>query len=203
MVALLVALTFIGALIIDALVRRGKKTEEGIELPSYARPAVAPAASAKPAYVAKPASVAKTSRNVLVVDDEQTVCNSCKKILTREGYNVEVALSGDEALNKIKGKGYDVLITDWKMPEVDGIEVAKRIKKENPDIEVVMITGYPSVESSVKAMRSGISDYVSKPFTPEELSEAVLRALAKGHAVPTDLVLNKSAEKRTDLRAEA
>lgn len=203
MVALLVALTFIAAILIDALVRRGKKVEEGMELPSYVRPAVAPAASAQPAYAAKPVPTLKSVPNVLVVDDENTVCNSCRKILTREGYNVEVALSGEEALNKVKGNGFDVLITDWKMPEIDGIEVAKRIKKENPDIAVVMITGYPSVESSIQAIRSGVSDYVPKPFTPEELSDAVVRALAKGHAVPTDLVLNKLAEKRTDLRAEA
>jgi DNA-binding NtrC family response regulator len=203
MVALLVALTFIAAILIDALVRRGKKVEEGMELPSYVRPAVAPAASAQPAYAAKPVPTFKSVPNVLVVDDENTVCNSCRKILTREGYNVEVALSGEEALNKVKGSGFDVLITDWKMPEIDGIEVAKRIKKENPDIAVIMITGYPSVESSIQAIRSGVSDYVPKPFTPEELSDAVVRALAKGQAVPTDLVLNKLAEKRTDLRAEA
>ena len=191
MVALLVALTFITALIIDALIRRGKKVEERMELTSSVRPAVRPAAAVRPVP------------NVLVVDDERTVCNSCKKILTQEGYNVEVALSGEEALNKVKGKGFDVLITDWKMPEIDGIEVAKRIKKENPDIAVIMITGYPSVESSIKAMRSGVSDYVPKPFTPEELSDAMVRALAKGQAVPADLVLNRLAEKGDDLRATA
>jgi DNA-binding NtrC family response regulator len=137
----------------------------------------------------------KRKANVLVVDDEKTVCNSCKKILTQEGYNVDTALSGEEALNKLKGDGFDVVITDWKMPEIDGIEVARRIKKENPNITVIMITGYPSVESSIKAMRTGISDYVPKPFTPEELSDVVMRALLKGHAVPTDLVLDRLVEK--------
>ena len=137
----------------------------------------------------------KGKANVLVVDDERTVCKSCKKILTQEGYNVDVALSGEEALNKVKGNGFDVVITDWKMPEINGIEVARRIKKENPDIAVIMITGYPSVETSIKAIRSGISDYVPKPFTPEELSDAMIRALAKGQAVPTDLVLDRLIEK--------
>jgi DNA-binding NtrC family response regulator len=182
MVALLVVFTFIAAILIDALVRRGKRIEEGVELPSFAGAGVAPAAAA-------------VAPNVLVVDDERTVCNSCKKILTREGYNVDVALSGEEALSKVKGNEFDVLITDWKMPQLDGIEVAKRIKKENPNIAVVMITGYPSVETSIKAMRSGISDYVPKPFTPAELSDAMIRALAKGQAVPADLVLDRLAEK--------
>lgn len=137
----------------------------------------------------------KRTGKVLVVDDEKTVCNSCKKILTQEGYAVDIALSGEEALRKIKTDGFDVVITDWKMPEIDGIEVARRIKRENPNIEVIMITGYPSVESSVKAMRSGISDYVPKPFTPEELSDVVVRALAKGHAVPAELVIDRLVEK--------
>ena len=182
MVALLVVFTFIAAILIDALVRRGKRIEEGVELPSFAGAGVAPA-------------VAAVTPNVLVVDDEKTVCNSCKKILTREGYNVEVAMSGEEALSKVKGNDFDVLVTDWKMPQLDGIEVANRIKKENPNIAVVMITGYPSVETSIKALRSGISDYVPKPFTPTELSDAMIRALAKGQAVPADLVLDRMAEK--------
>jgi DNA-binding NtrC family response regulator len=137
----------------------------------------------------------KRKGNVLVVDDEKTVCSSCRKILTREGYNVDVASSGKEALSKVKGNGFDVVVTDWKMPEIDGIEVARRIKEENPNIEVILITGYPSVETSIEAIRSGVSDYVPKPFTPQELSDALIRALAKGQAVPADLVLDRLIEK--------
>lgn len=137
----------------------------------------------------------KSRANVLVVDDEKTVCNSCKKILTREGYSVDMALSGEEALNKVKGNGFDVVITDWKMPETDGFEVTRRIKREKPNMVVIMITGYPSVENSIQAIRSGVSDYVTKPFTPEELSDAMIRALARGQAVPADLVLDRLTEK--------
>ena len=185
MVALLVVFTFIAAILIDVLVRRGKRVEERMEMTASARPAVALAAAAR------------SAASVLVVDDEQTVCNSCKKILTREGYKVDVALSGEEALSKAKGNEFDVLIADWKMPEIDGIEVARRIKKENPNMAVILITGYPSVETSIKAMRAGVSDYVPKPFTPEELSDAMMRALAKGQAVPADLVLDRLVEKGT------
>ena len=185
MVALLVVFTFIAAILIDVLVRRGKRVEERVEMTASARPAVALAATAR------------SAASVLVVDDEQTVCNSCKKILTREGYKVDVALSGEEALSKAKSSEFDVLIADWKMPEIDGIEVARRIKKENPNMAVILITGYPSVETSIKAMRAGVSDYVPKPFTPEELSDAMMRALAKGQAVPADLVLDRLVEKGT------
>lgn len=163
---------FMAAILLDVLVMRGKKAKQKEELPSIVRPALVPA----PAVRAAP--------KVLVVDDEKTVCSSCKKILTQEGYNVDIALSGEEALNKAKENGFHVVIADWKMPEIDGIEVARRIRKENPDIAVIIITGYPSVETSIKAMRSGVSDYVPKPFTPDELNDAVVRVLEKAGRIP-------------------
>jgi CheY-like chemotaxis protein len=137
----------------------------------------------------------KPKRNVLVVDDERTVCASCRKILSQEGYNVDTALSSREALSKVKGNGFDAVVTDWKMPEIDGIEMARRIKQEHPNVAVILITGYPSVETSIQAIRSGISDYLPKPFTPQELSDALIRALEKGQAVPADLVLDRLVEK--------
>jgi len=177
MVALFVALTFIAAITIDWLIKRGKEQKPGMALSYYARPAVQP------------------GTNVLVVDDERVVCNSCQKILSKKGYNVDIALSAQEALKKVKDNGFNVVIADWKMPEIDGMEIAKRVKEENPKTVVIMITGYPSVESSIKALRSGVSDYVPKPFTPDELSDAVVRALAKGHAVPTDQVIDRLVQK--------
>jgi len=139
----------------------------------------------------------KRETNVLVVDDEKTVCNSCKKILTQAGYQVDVASSGQEALDKLRGNGFDVVITDWKMPKMNGLEVAREVKREKPEVAVIIITGYPSVESSMEAIRSGVADYVTKPFTPEELSDAMLRALARGQAVPADLVVDRLMEKET------
>jgi DNA-binding NtrC family response regulator len=180
MVALLVALTFIVALVIDALVRRNKKVEQRVEFPLAAQPAVATA------------QATRLAPSVLVVDDEQTVCNSCKKILSQEGYKVDVALTGEEALGKVKGDGFDLVITDWKMPQIDGLEVARRIKKEKPNTAVIIITGYPSVDSSIEAIRSGIADYVPKPFTPDELTDAALRVLQKAGRVPASATV-KSA----------
>jgi DNA-binding response OmpR family regulator len=145
----------------------------------------------------------KRETNVLVVDDEKTVCNSCRKILTQAGYRVEVASSGQEAIDKIRGNGFDVVITDWKMPKMDGLEVTRRVKQEKPEMTVIVITGYPSVENTVEAIRSGASDFVTKPFTPEELSDAMLRALSKGQAVPADLVIDRLKEEvapRVELR---
>ena len=117
--------------------------------------------------------------NVLVVDDEQVVCNSCRKILRHEGHNVQIALNGREALKKVEEDKYDVLIADWKMPEIDGMEVLRIVKKNHPDIVLIMITGYPSVGSAVKAMRLGVSNYLPKPFSPEILNEALDKALSE------------------------
>ncbi len=125
--------------------------------------------------------------NVLVVDDEQIICNSCRKILSQEGHNVQVALTGREALKKVEEDKYDVLIADWKMPEIDGMEVLRIVKKNHPDIVLIMITGYPSVPSAVKAMRLGVSNYLPKPFSPEILNEALDKALDERKTQRKDL----------------
>ena len=119
----------------------------------------------------------KNRKNILVIDDEPIVLDSCRRILNREGFEVKGAMNGREGLKKIEEDKYDAVLVDWKLPEIDGMEVLRIIKKNHPDIIVVMITGYPSVESAVKAMKLGVSDYVSKPFTPEELKEVIIKAL--------------------------
>ncbi len=125
--------------------------------------------------------------NVLVVDDEQIVCDSCRKVLSHHGHNVQTALNGREALRKVEQDKYDVLIADWKMPEIDGMEVLRIVKKNHPDIVVIMITGYPSVESAVKAMRLGVSNYVPKPLDPDELSRTLQKALQERKTGRNDL----------------
>ena len=119
----------------------------------------------------------KDKKNILVIDDEPIVLDSCRKILRQEGFEVNGAMNGREGLKKIEEDQYDAVLVDWKLPEIDGMEVLRIIKKNHPDIIVVMITGYPSVESAVKAMKLGVSDYVSKPFTPDELKDVLIKAI--------------------------
>jgi CheY-like chemotaxis protein/glycine cleavage system H lipoate-binding protein len=126
--------------------------------------------------------------NVLVVDDEEIVCNSCRKILSRAGHNVQTALNGREALRRVEEDKYDVLIADWKMPEIDGMEVLRIVKKNHPDMVVIMITGHPSVESAVQAMRLGVSNYVPKPLSPDQLTQALRKALQERKSGRTDLL---------------
>jgi CheY-like chemotaxis protein len=114
---------------------------------------------------------------VLIVDDEIAVCNSCMKTLSREGYAVDYSLSGEEALNKIAIGNYDLVITDLKMPKVDGMQLLRTVKGRWPEVNVIMITGYGTIRSAVEAMKLGAFDYVSKPFTSEELAGVAARAL--------------------------
>ena len=125
--------------------------------------------------------------NVLVVDDEEIVCKSCRRILASEGHNVQTALNGREALRKVEEDKYDVLIADWKMPEIDGMEVLRIVKKNHPEIIAIMMTGYPSVESAVKAMRLGVANYVPKPIDPDGLSQTLQKALQERKSTRDDL----------------
>lgn len=116
---------------------------------------------------------------VLVVDDEEVVLNSVNKILSRENYLVDEALSAEVALKKMKEANYDLVLTDWKMPGIDGMELIARIKEIRPETDIIMITGYSSIESAVKAMSLGAFNYLPKPFTPAELSGITARAIER------------------------
>ena len=117
--------------------------------------------------------------NILVIDDELIILESCNRILSEDGYNVQAAQTGTEGLQKLRKEKFDIVLTDLKMPDISGMEVLKRIMRSHPDIVVVMITGYSTVQTAVEAMKLGAYDYIPKPFTPEELEEAVSKALEK------------------------
>ncbi len=114
---------------------------------------------------------------ILVVDDEPIVIRSATRVLGAEGYSVEGAEGGREAILKMEQKHYDLVLTDLKMPEVDGITLIRWIRKSRSDTGVVVITGYPSQETIKEALELGIIDYVPKPFTPPVLTDVTNRAL--------------------------
>ena len=116
---------------------------------------------------------------ILVIDDEQIVHESCNRILTEEGYEVKSAFTGQEGFKKIEEETYDLVITDLKMPGISGMEALKKIKKDNPNIGIVMVTGYSTAETAVEAMKLGAFDYLPKPFTPDELISVINKAVEK------------------------
>ena len=116
---------------------------------------------------------------ILCVDDEEVILDSLRKILVLDGYNVDTVETGQEALGLIQVHDYDFVFTDLKMPAMSGTDVAKSVKHLRPDIDVVIITGFASVESAVECMKHGALDYIEKPFTEDELRLFVKRALIK------------------------
>ncbi len=116
---------------------------------------------------------------ILCVDDEAVILDSFRKILVLDGYCVDTVERGKEALGLIQSHHYDFVFTDLKMPEMDGVEVTKSVKHLRPDIDVVIITGYATVETAVECMKFGAMDYVQKPFTEDELLDFVKKILIK------------------------
>jgi CheY-like chemotaxis protein len=133
----------------------------------------------KEAVSLKRVEVPNPKAKIICVDDESVILDSFRKILVLDGYSVDTVTSGPEALNLIKSYHYDFLFTDLKMPEMDGVEVTKLVKNIRPDIDVIIITGYATVETAVECMKIGAMDYVQKPFTEDELLEFTRNSLVK------------------------
>ncbi len=119
-----------------------------------------------------------TAAKIMVVDDEKQICQNVEKILSKNNYEVIRATSAKEALEKMAKDSFSLLISDIVMPEMNGLEFLKLVKKEWPLTKAVMMTAYASTDTAVKAIRLGALDYFSKPFTPDELRSTVERALS-------------------------
>ena len=118
-----------------------------------------------------------TKPQVLVIDDDAVIGRSFDRVLSDKGYEVSTALNGEEGLKDMENTEYDVVFTDIKMPGMDGIEVAERIKARCPWTPVVVITGYGTTENEAKASVLGVNGFIRKPLTPEMIENITLKAL--------------------------
>ena len=114
---------------------------------------------------------------IIVVDDEKQICENVAKILSKNNYEVTRAISAEDALAKMAQESFALLISDIVMPEMNGLELLKLVKKEWPLTKAVMMTAYASTDTAVKAVRLGALDYIPKPFTPDELRQTIDQAL--------------------------
>jgi len=119
----------------------------------------------------------RTSR-ILLVEDEAQTAQGLRMVLTEAGYEVESAATGQTALDTVKREGFDILIADLRLPDIDGMEMIRRVKENRPETEVIVITGYATVDSAIEAMKLGIFDYLPKPFTEDEVKSVVAGAVA-------------------------
>jgi CheY-like chemotaxis protein len=121
----------------------------------------------------------QNKRRILVVDDEITVCKSIRQAILSDEYEVDMALSGEEALKKEGDKPYDLIITDLMMPGISGLDLLKTLREAHPEVNVIMVTGYPTIKTAVESVKMGAFDYLPKPFTPADLRGLVTRAFKK------------------------
>ncbi len=127
----------------------------------------------------KRVEVDSPAARILCVDDEEVILDSLRKILVLDGYSVDTVETGQEALGLVQSRDYDFVFTDLKMPSMSGTDVAKSVRHLRPDIDVIIITGYATVESAVECMKHGAMDYIEKPFTEGELRTFVKRTLIR------------------------
>jgi CheY-like chemotaxis protein len=185
MVIAIVIVTFVVFVVVDLLLRlvlrrmdeakRRKERQEALDI--GLRVDVSPTA---PSF--KTVEVRDPRARILAVDDEPIVLDSFRKILVLAGYSIDTVETGPEALGLVQKNDYDFVFTDLKMPDFDGLEVTKAVKHLRPDIDVIIITGYATVETAVDAMKYGAMDYVQKPFTEDELVAFVNKAWMRRQA---------------------
>jgi CheY-like chemotaxis protein len=120
-------------------------------------------------------------KKILIVDDEINVCKSIRQAILSDNYEVDVAFSGEEAIQMDTQKHYDLIITDLMMPGISGMELLTSIKTKRPESHIIMVTGYPTIKTAIQAIKVGAFDYIPKPFTPQDLRSVVIRAFNKGN----------------------
>lgn len=133
--------------------------------------------------------------NILVVDDEQIILDSIRKLLKHEDYTIFTVSSVNDGLDKIKDSAINIVLTDLMMPEIDGLEFMQMIKKDNPKIPVIMVTGFATINTALQATQLGAFDYIAKPFSKKELLGVLRRAteLVRGNHEKTDATNGQSS----------
>ena len=116
---------------------------------------------------------------ILVVDDDVIVIKSCRRILEAEGFEVTTVPSADDALEKMKMYDFDLLVMDVKMPKHDGIFLMREIKKNWPDIPIIVMSGYPTPETIADVLKLGAIQFIPKPFKPDEFMKSIQQVIQK------------------------
>ncbi|MEK7776819.1 MAG: sigma 54-interacting transcriptional regulator, partial [Planctomycetota bacterium] len=128
---------------------------------------------------------------ILLVDDDLSVLDGLKKILTQDGYAVSTASSGYEALNLLSKRGFDIILTDMKLPGMGGLSLIQEIRKKNEPVAIVVITAYSSVKTAVDAIKCGADDYLTKPLNLEELEVVLEKLWERQQLVVQNLILKE------------
>jgi DNA-binding NtrC family response regulator len=135
---------------------------------------------------------------ILVIDDEPVICEGCRLSLSDKGLLVDTCLSGTHGLELVLGEEYDLVLLDMKLPDIYGMDILQRVRKEKPGVYIIVMTGYSSVQNAVEAMKLGAFDYLAKPFTEDELWISVQRAAENKRLKDENLALRHQLSERYD-----
>jgi DNA-binding NtrC family response regulator len=138
------------------------------------------------------------SERILVVDDEDGMRRLLSRVLTREGYETSAVGSGAEALRLVASERFDLVVTDIKMPEMDGLQLLAELKEYEPSLPIIVITAYGTIENAVQALRSGAYDYIAKPFENDEIKLTVAKAFERERLLAENRYLHAELEGRYD-----
>jgi len=127
------------------------------------------------------------SQRILIVDDEKNIRMTLMHCLKEQKYDLDIAINGDEALIKIEKNKYDLVLLDIKMPGLSGMDVLRRVRERGNDTNIIMMTAYGTIERAVEAMKLNAIDFISKPFSPEEIRSIVRDVLSREDLVEEDL----------------
>ena len=141
--------------------------------------------------------------NILIIDDEKAIRKTLGEILSYEGYKMDEAGDGEEALKKFKEKAYDVVLCDIKMPKMDGIEFLEKAREINPDTPIIMISGHGTIETAVEAVKKGAYDYISKPPDLNRLLITIRNATDKTSLVTETKVLKRKVARVQEMIGES
>lgn len=134
---------------------------------------------------------------ILIVDDQINTCKSLQAILKKSGYPCGYALSAEEALRRVQDEHFDIVISDIRMPGMDGMQLLEELKKAQPHLVIIMITGYATIKSAVEAIKKGAYDYLPKPFTPDEVRVIIERAAERSRLGAENLLLRSQLHSQT------
>ncbi len=134
-----------------------------------------------------------SGHRILVIDDERGIRSLCNDVLERAGYRVDLAENGNDGVARAAANRYDLILSDIRLPDIDGLQVLEQVRARTPNQTLILITAYPSVDTAVRGMKLGARDYIGKPFTPDELRMVVARAIDE------DALRRENAELRDEL----
>jgi len=137
---------------------------------------------------------------ILVIDDDKALRDACYQILSRQGYQVELATGARQGLTLLERMSFDAILLDLVMPDLDGLEALKKLRALDPDVEVIIITGYGTIQSAVECIKAGAFHFLSKPFVPDDLRNLVTRALEKRRLDLENLYLRQELKAKDERR---